>query len=61
MSAIRTTLFILFLLLTMNIEAQKRVTVSGHVRDAKTGEELIGASIAIKETGAGTIANQYGF
>lgn len=43
------------------IEAQKRVTISGYVRDAASGEELIGANIAILETGAGTIANQYGF
>jgi hypothetical protein len=36
-------------------------TVSGHVTDAKTGEELIGASIYVKELGTGTVSNQYGF
>jgi hypothetical protein len=52
---------LLFLLLSLNLSGQKRVTVSGYVRDAATGEELIGASVAIKETGSGTTANQYGF
>lgn len=61
MSALRTILLITLLVTPMYVEAQKRVTVSGHVRDAKTGEELIGASIAIKESGTGTIANLYGF
>lgn len=37
------------------------MTLSGYVRDAGTGEELIGANVAIKESGAGTITNQYGF
>jgi hypothetical protein len=55
--------YILFLLLLINLDlsAQKRVTISGYIRDAETGEELIGAGVAIKETGSGTITNQYGF
>jgi hypothetical protein len=52
---------LLFLLLSMSLSGQKRVTVSGYVRDANTGEELIGSSVAIKETGSGTTTNQYGF
>lgn len=40
---------------------QDKMTLSGYVRDAGTGEELIGANVAIKESGAGTITNQYGF
>ena len=35
--------------------------VSGYVRDAATGEELIGANVAILETGSGTITNAYGY
>lgn len=46
---------------TATLYSQKRVTVSGYVRDAESGEELIGSSIAIRETGSGTITNQYGF
>lgn len=39
-----------------------RYTVSGYVTDAKTGEELIGATVIIKElSGTGAGANAYGF
>ena len=38
-----------------------KVTVSGYVRDGATGEELIGANVAIYENGLGTITNIYGF
>ena len=43
------------------IEISGRVVVSGYVRDAMTGEELIGANVAILETGSGTVSNAYGF
>ena len=36
-------------------------TLSGHVIDSETGEELIGANVYIKELGTGSVANQYGF
>ncbi|TAJ05761.1 TonB-dependent receptor [Marinilabiliaceae bacterium JC017] len=39
----------------------KRVTLSGHIKDAQTGEVLIGSTIYVKEEGTGTIANLYGF
>lgn len=39
----------------------KRYTVSGHVKDAKTGEDLFGASVLIVESGTGTVVNEYGF
>lgn len=55
-----TILAILFLV-PAHLAGQGRVTISGYVRDAGTGEELIGANVAIRETGAGTITNQYGF
>ena len=59
----RSLLYILCFLLLFagEVSAQKRVTISGYVRDAANGEALIGANIAIKESGMGTIANQYGF
>src|SRR5690606_29240085 len=42
--------------------AQSRHTVSGYVRDASTGETLIGASIQLKnDSETGTRANSYGF
>lgn len=39
----------------------QKVTLSGHVKDAGSGEDLIGATISVKEAGAGTVTNSYGF
>ncbi|MBU2651488.1 MAG: TonB-dependent receptor [Bacteroidetes bacterium] len=36
-------------------------TISGHIKDARSGEDLIGATIYIKELGTGTVTNVYGF
>lgn len=43
------------------IAAQDKHTLSGHIKDATTGEELIGASIFVKELKTGGITNVYGF
>jgi len=53
----------LFLILSIGLSAnsQKKVTISGYLKDASTGEDLIGASVFIKETMKGTTANNYGF
>ncbi len=49
-------------LLAVSASAQKKYTISGFVKDAKTGEELIGATVVIKEIQAtGTATNAYGF
>lgn len=37
------------------------LTLSGYVKDARTGELLIGASVRLPGTGTGTISNNYGF
>ncbi|TDN37220.1 collagen-binding protein [Hymenobacter sp. UV11] len=43
-------------------QAQARVTLSGTVKDAKTGEDLTGASVHLVELpGVGAAANAYGF
>ena len=39
----------------------KKLTVSGHILDAKTGEMLIGATVFITENQCGTSSNVYGF
>ena len=39
----------------------KSPVISGHIRDAKSGESLIGVNIYIKELGVGTVTNVYGF
>lgn len=39
-----------------------KFSISGSVKDTKTGEELIGASVYVKElSGAGAVTNAYGF
>ncbi len=43
------------------IKAQEKVTINGFVKDAENGEELIGATVVIKELGTGTVTNVYGF
>ena len=42
--------------------AQTRHTVSGYVKDAKTGEQLIGTAIRVKDNATlGAVSNEYGF
>ncbi|MFK7908016.1 MAG: carboxypeptidase-like regulatory domain-containing protein, partial [Chitinophagales bacterium] len=42
-------------------EAPKKTTLSGHITDVASGEELIGVNIYIKELGTGGVTNVYGF
>jgi hypothetical protein len=52
---------LILVLLSTSIWAQK-FTISGAVKDAKTGEELIGASIRLKSNpSTGAVTNEYGF
>ena len=52
----------MFFLWGLSLSGQNRYTISGYVRDAKTGEELIGASIGVNELPTvGTATNSYGF
>jgi len=58
----KTLLSIFFLLLTLSCFGQKNYTISGTIKDASTGEQLIGATVRIKELPqSGTITNGYGF
>lgn len=50
----------LFLFLSVAVLGQK-VTLSGHVKDAQTGESLIGATIHIEEFKTGSTTNDYGY
>lgn len=52
---------IIYIFFLFSLLAQEKVTISGHAESASTGEELIGASIYIKELGIGTVTNVYGF
>ena len=65
---IRRLLFFFYLMVLLQYtnlaeEAPDRnqVTVSGYVRDSSTGEMLIGASVAIRTSGGGTLSNAYGY
>ena len=55
--------FAMILLILPHSIAQKgdKVTLSGYVRDAATGEDLIGANVYVNESGFGVATNIYGF
>ncbi len=57
----RFCLLILLLIYSDISFAQDKFTISGHVRDESTGEELIGTSIYIEELKTGSSSNVYGF
>ena len=50
-----------FFLVSIQLYAQEKFTLNGYVRDAESGESLIGATIYINQISAGTITNPYGF
>jgi hypothetical protein len=53
---------LLFLLVPFLAGAQNKFTVSGTVKDKKSGESIIGAIVRIPEVkGAGAASNEYGF
>jgi hypothetical protein len=53
---------LILLLINISSYAQKRFTINGTIRDAETGETLIGASVRIQERStSGTTSNNYGF
>lgn len=60
LKAVHSVLFIFIINSGFAQKAEKAV-LSGYVRDAKTGEELIGVSVITKENGKGTATNEYGF
>lgn len=41
--------------------AQKKVTLSGYMKDAASGEALVSATVYVKELGVGAQTNNYGF
>ncbi len=44
-----------------SLSAQSKITISGSVKDADTGEDLIGAAISVEVLNTGAITNVYGF
>ena len=60
-TAMQKALCLLLMLSAYALHAQKQNTLSGYVKDAASGEDLIGATIYAKEISAGTNTNTYGF
>ena len=50
-----------FILLSFVGRGQEKYKLSGHVKAADSGEELIGATVAVKSMSVGVSANVYGF
>lgn len=57
----KTLFTILFQFTILTAAIAQQVTVSGTITDAKTGESLIGVSVACIEESKGTITNEFGF
>ncbi len=53
--------FCLLLSFSINNNAQDKHTISGYIKDAGTGEVLIGSSIYIEELEKGVVTNIYGY
>jgi hypothetical protein len=52
---------LLWAMVSSALFAQKTVTISGYIKDAATGETLIGATVYAVEQQVGAAANEYGF
>ena len=59
MNKLRLTVF--FLLIVFSGFCQQNHTVSGFVKDAESGEALIGATVYLEEISKGAATNVYGF
>lgn len=53
--------FIFSLFLITSVFSQEQFTISGYVKDAKSGEDLFAVNVYIKELYKGTTSNVYGF
>ena len=51
----------LLLLMIVNVASAQDFTLSGYLRDAETGEELLFASVYVEGSSKGTTTNLYGF
>jgi outer membrane cobalamin receptor len=54
-------LLVLMLIFPLALSAQQKFTLSGNLKDAQNGEDLIGATIGLADGTAGTSTNAYGF
>src|SRR5688572_2190585 len=56
-----SALLLILFSITVTAQVSSKYTISGYVKDAKTGEFLIGTNVYLKELLKGTSTNQYGF
>lgn len=52
---------IILITMSLSVVYSQKYTISGFVREKKTGEDMIGANIYLKELSKGTTTNNYGF
>jgi len=60
-TGVRVITLLLLLTIPFASFAQKKVTLSGYMKDAESGESLIGATVFIKEAKVSEQTNAYGF
>ena len=61
-TALVVSIFLFLGFIYSPVQAQSNFTISGSIKDSKTGEEMIGASVTVKELpGTGAATNNYGF
>ncbi|NMM49458.1 TonB-dependent receptor [Marinigracilibium pacificum] len=62
MRNLMTLMSLLFLFVNLAASAQQKFTISGYVKEASTGEALIGATVVANTTpSSGGVTNNYGF
>ncbi|MDO1444873.1 TonB-dependent receptor [Rhodocytophaga aerolata] len=61
MNVSKGLLLLIFCALFGYSHAQSKYTISGYIKDARSGEELIGATVYVQELGTGATSNAYGF
>jgi hypothetical protein len=62
MSVIKFSLLFIFIVCSFLLSAQQKYTISGIIKDKKTGEDLIGVIVKVKEMpSVGVASNTYGF
>ncbi|MBL6963234.1 MAG: TonB-dependent receptor [Bacteroidetes bacterium] len=49
------------LALALPLYSQEKYTLNGYIKDAESGEDLIGATVSIFDINKGTVSNLYGF
>jgi CarboxypepD_reg-like domain/TonB-dependent Receptor Plug Domain len=55
------TMLLLLLLSVGTAFSQDKATISGTIKDGVKGEELIGATVRVKNQNVGAVSNEYGF